>query len=66
MSNPATPTRRPRRRNAQPYRAKKITKGKATRLVDAIAALTECVDCPDDLQIALDDARRAISPWYDQ
>jgi hypothetical protein len=46
--------------------AKKITEAKATRLVAAIAALKECADITDDLSLALDDARAAISPWYDR
>ena len=45
---------------------KKITEAKARRLVDAIAVLVECEDCPADLKEALDDARQAISPWYDR
>ena len=50
--------------SAQP-RGKRITETKAKRLVDAMEALRECVDCPDDLSRAMDDARQAISPWYD-
>jgi hypothetical protein len=45
--------------------AKKITEAKAARLVAAMEALRECEDCPDALSIAMDDARAAISPWYD-
>ena len=45
--------------------AKKITEAKAARLVAAIEALRECEDITDDLTRALDDARAAISPWYD-
>ena len=44
----------------------KITQAKAARLVAVIAALTECEYCPDDLSRALEDARAAISPWYDR
>jgi hypothetical protein len=50
----------------QNARPKKITRAKAARLVDVIAALSECEDCPDGLQMALDDARAEISPWYDR
>jgi hypothetical protein len=46
--------------------AKKITEAKAARLVNAMEALRECEDCPDDLILAFDDARQAISPWYDR
>ena len=46
--------------------AKKITEPKASRLVAAMEALRECDDCPDDLTRAMDDARQAISPWYDR
>jgi len=46
-------------------RRKWITKSKAARLVDTIAALTECTDATPELRRALEDARRAISPWYD-
>jgi hypothetical protein len=45
--------------------AKKITEAKAARLVSAIEALRECDDCPDALILAMDDARAAVSPWYD-
>jgi hypothetical protein len=44
---------------------KKITETKAARLIAAMEALRECEDCPTDLSIAMDDARAAISPWYD-
>jgi hypothetical protein len=44
----------------------KITQAKAARLVKAIAELQGCTDCPSDLSRALDDARMAISPWYDR
>lgn len=47
-------------------RSKKITEAKAARLVAAIAALMECDDMTSDLALALDDARAAISPWYDR
>ena len=43
----------------------KITKAKAGRLVNAMEALRACDDCPSGLIIAMDDARAAISPWYD-
>jgi hypothetical protein len=46
--------------------AKKITEAKAARLVNAMEALRECDDCPDELIRAFDDARQAISPWYDR
>lgn len=46
--------------------AKKITEAKAERLVNAMEVLRECEDCPDDLIRAMDDARQAISPWYDR
>jgi hypothetical protein len=46
--------------------AKKITEAKAARLVAAMVALRECEDCPDSLILAMDDARAAISPWYDR
>jgi hypothetical protein len=46
--------------------AKKITEAKAERLVAAMEALRECEDCPSDLILAMDDARAAISPWYDR
>jgi hypothetical protein len=45
---------------------KKITEAKAARLVQIIATLKECDDISYDLSLALDDARAAISPWYDQ
>jgi hypothetical protein len=44
---------------------KRITEAKAARLVAAMEALRECEDCPPDLILAMDDARAAISPWYD-
>jgi hypothetical protein len=44
----------------------KITEAKAARLVAVIAVLKECDDISDDLSLALDDARAAISPWYDR
>ncbi len=44
----------------------KITEAKAARLVNAMEALRECEDCPADLTLAMDDARAAISPWYDR
>ena len=44
----------------------KITETKAARLVAAMEALRECEDCPDDLIRAMDDARQAVSPWYDR
>lgn len=44
----------------------KITQAKAERLVRIIAELQECEDCPAGLSIALEDARAAISPWYDR
>lgn len=44
----------------------KITEAKATRLVNAMEALRGCEDCPDNLILAMDDARAAISPWYDR
>jgi hypothetical protein len=47
-------------------RPKRITEAKAARLVAAMEALRECEDCPTDLSIAMDDARAAISPWYDR
>lgn len=47
-------------------RRKWITAAKARRLVDAIAAITECTDATDDVRRALEDARRAVSPWYDR
>jgi hypothetical protein len=43
----------------------KITQAKAARLVDIIAALKECDDITDELSLALDDVRAAISPFYD-
>ncbi len=46
--------------------AKKITEAKAARLVNAMEALRECDDITDDLILALDDVRAAISPWYDR
>jgi hypothetical protein len=46
--------------------AKKITEAKAADLIDAMEALRECEDCPPDLIRAMDDARAAISPWYDR
>lgn len=51
---------------ARPPAAKKITHALAARLVDVIAALQECEDCPAGLGIALDDARAEISPWCDR
>ena len=45
---------------------KRITTARAARLVAAIADLKECEDITDDLSLALDDARAAISPWYDR
>ena len=45
--------------------SKKITEAKAARLVSAMEVLRECADCPDDLIRAMDDARQAVSPWYD-
>ena len=50
---------------AKPPARQKITYAKAARFVAAMVALQECGDCPDGLLIALDDARAAISPWYD-
>ena len=50
---------------SQQPRGKRITQAKAARLVAAMEALRECTDIPDDLSRALDDARAAISPWYD-
>ena len=44
----------------------KITPTKAARLVNVMEALRECEDCPSDLIMAMDDARAAISPWYDR
>ena len=46
--------------------AKKITEAKAARLIAAMEALRECDDCPSGLIQAMDDARMAISPWYDR
>jgi hypothetical protein len=46
--------------------AKKITEAKCARLVAAMEALRECDDITDALSLALDDARAAISPWYDR
>ena len=45
--------------------ARKITEAKCARLVAAMEAIRECEDCPNDLVRAFDDARAAISPWYD-
>jgi hypothetical protein len=44
----------------------KITYTKAARFIAAMVSLQECDDCPDALRVALDDARAAISPWYDE
>lgn len=46
-------------------RQKRMTEAKATRLV---RALVECLDCEDiegSDRVALEDARAAVSPWYD-
>jgi len=47
-------------------RGKKITEAKAARLVAAMEAIKECSDMTDDLSRAFDDARAALSPWYDR
>ena len=47
-------------------RGKKITEAKAARLIAAMESIKECSDITDDLQRAFDDARAAISPWYDR
>jgi hypothetical protein len=47
-------------------RRKWITMARAARLVDAITAINQCVDVTPELRRALEDARQAISPWYDQ
>lgn len=52
-------------RAARPPAPKKITHAKAARLVAIIADLKECEDITDSLSLALDDARAAISPFYD-
>ena len=44
---------------------KKITEAKCARLVAAMEALRECEDFPDELVRTFEDARAAISPWYD-
>jgi hypothetical protein len=43
----------------------RITYTKAARFIAAMVSLQQCDDCPDALRIALDDARAAISPFYD-
>jgi hypothetical protein len=47
-------------------RTKRITEAKAARLVDAMEAIRECSDFTEDLRQAFDDARAAISPFYDR
>lgn len=49
-----------------PHQPEKITEAMAARLVYLIAELKECEDCDDHLSLALDEARAAISPWYDR
>lgn len=44
----------------------KITEAKAAALVAAMEALRQCDDCPPDLIRAMDDARAAVSPFYDR
>ncbi len=43
----------------------RITYTKAARLIVAMTEIQQCDDCPASLRIALDDARAAISPFYD-
>ena len=45
---------------------KKITAAKCARLIDAMEALRECEDFPAELTRVFEDARAAISPWYDR
>lgn len=57
---------RPRRQSrAGEPRPKKMTEAKARRLVDAIVAVLECEDIDGTDRVALEDARAAVSPWYD-
>jgi hypothetical protein len=51
---------------AKPARRKWITPATAARLVDPITVLNQCVDTTPELRRALEDARQAISPWYDR
>jgi hypothetical protein len=46
--------------------AKKITEAKCARLIGAMEAIRECDDCPPELVRVFEDARAAISPWYDR
>lgn len=40
-----------------------ITAAKAARLARAITDISACTDCPDSLQVALDDARAEIDSY---
>lgn len=53
-------------RDDTPVPPARITQAKARRLVDAMEAIRACQDITTGLSIALDDARREISPWYDR
>lgn len=44
-------------------RPKRMTKAKAERLVDALAAIAECEDGPTGPEF--DDVRAAVEPWME-
>ena len=45
---------------------KRTTQAKAARLVDAMEAIRECEDFPEELAVPFEAVRAAISPWYDR
>jgi hypothetical protein len=55
-----------RRQFSDRPRRKRITEAKAARLVAAMEAIRECEDFPAELSRVFEDARAAISPWYDR
>lgn len=42
-----------------------MTEAKARRAVAAIVAVLDCEDVEGTARVALEDARAALSPWYD-